>query len=153
MKTDYVVGFAFSLGFVLLIKKARPAWQKDKLNGVGGHVEDGELPQDAMVREFFEETGIFTSVRDWKHFAVVMTDRSRVFMYTVNLTTPMMKDVPITQNLANTMTTNDETVGWYPDIVKNLPTVPNIPWLVELAKRAEDLPAPAVIHEVAAYER
>lgn len=57
--TDYVLGFLFDLKqkHVLLIKKNKPDWQKGKLNGVGGKIEI-ELPFDAMVREFKEETGI-----------------------------------------------------------------------------------------------
>lgn len=55
-----VCGFMFSPGQtqVVLIRKNRPAWQAGRLNGVGGKVEPGETPLAAMVREFWEETGI-----------------------------------------------------------------------------------------------
>ena len=35
--TDYVVGFMFDLNYkdVVLIRKNRPVWQQNKLNGVG----------------------------------------------------------------------------------------------------------------------
>ena len=58
--TKYVLGFAFNKGCteVLLIEKKRPNWMVGKLNGVGGHIEDGETPIDAMVREFKEETNL-----------------------------------------------------------------------------------------------
>lgn len=54
----YVLGFLFSEdgSRVLLIWKNRPAWQAGKLNGIGGKIEDGEQPLDAMKREFVEET-------------------------------------------------------------------------------------------------
>ena len=56
--TKYVLGFAFDRDHnTVLIRKARPAWQKGRLNGIGGHIEAGETPHDAMVREFREETG------------------------------------------------------------------------------------------------
>jgi 8-oxo-dGTP diphosphatase len=44
---------------VLLIRLAenRGAWS-GKLNGVGGHIERGEDPQSAAIREIKEETGI-----------------------------------------------------------------------------------------------
>jgi len=56
----YVCGFMFNQEKtqVVLIRKLRPEWQKGKLNGVGGHIEDGEKPEEAMSREFEEEAGI-----------------------------------------------------------------------------------------------
>lgn len=59
-ETLAVLGFYFSLDRkeVLLIEKKRPAWQRGKLNGVGGRIEQNELPYHAMRREFREETGI-----------------------------------------------------------------------------------------------
>lgn len=57
---SYVLGFLFDeFGKdTLLIKKINPAWQKGKLNGIGGKVIVGENPEDAMTREFAEETGL-----------------------------------------------------------------------------------------------
>jgi 8-oxo-dGTP diphosphatase len=42
--TQYVLGFLFdpSQKDVVLIKKLKPEWQKGKLNGVGGKIEEGE---------------------------------------------------------------------------------------------------------------
>lgn len=59
-KKKYVVGFLFSEDrtVVALIRKNRPDWQKGRLNGIGGKVEDGETYLEAMVREFEEETGV-----------------------------------------------------------------------------------------------
>jgi 8-oxo-dGTP diphosphatase len=63
----YVCGFLFSpdRARVLLIRKRRPAWQAGKLNGVGGKIETGETPQEAMRREFREEAGV--DVPEWQH--------------------------------------------------------------------------------------
>lgn len=65
---SYVVGFCIFLptNEVVLIKKEKPAWQKGLLNGVGGKVEIGEVPSEAMVREFMEETGVKTQEKDWQ---------------------------------------------------------------------------------------
>ena len=59
-KQLYVVGFLFSKDKkqVLLIRKNRPVWQKGRLNGIGGHVENNEAVDRAMIRETKEETGI-----------------------------------------------------------------------------------------------
>jgi len=56
----YACGFMFNQErtHVALINKLRPSWQYNKLNGVGGHIEDGESPEEAMSREFMEEAGV-----------------------------------------------------------------------------------------------
>lgn len=68
---QYVLGFQVSpkLDQILLIQKARPDWQAGRLNGIGGHVEPGETPIQAMVREFAEETPWGSEAEDWTHYA------------------------------------------------------------------------------------
>jgi ADP-ribose pyrophosphatase YjhB (NUDIX family) len=65
--TEYCVGFAFFGSDVILIRKARPAFQKGLLNGVGGKIEFGENVFQAMIREFFEETKTLTYINQWKY--------------------------------------------------------------------------------------
>jgi len=71
----YTVGFLFTKDKreVLLVEKNRPDWQKGLLNGIGGHIEDGETPYLCMVREFKEEADL--DIEDWEEFAT-MTDES-----------------------------------------------------------------------------
>jgi 8-oxo-dGTP diphosphatase len=59
MTSAYVVGFYRDTwsDCVVLVRKKKPAWQANKLNGVGGKIEPGELPERAMEREWEEETG------------------------------------------------------------------------------------------------
>lgn len=66
--TKYVLGFLFdpSKKDVVLIKKLKPEWQKGKLNGVGGKIEENETPLEAMRREFKEETG--GEIEEWREF-------------------------------------------------------------------------------------
>lgn len=66
----YVVGFMFDENYdnVALIRKNRPHWMAGKLNGIGGKIEEGELPEVAMIREFKEETGLETWCFEWQHF-------------------------------------------------------------------------------------
>lgn len=69
----YAVGFLIDThNNVLLIRKNRPEWQAGKLNGIGGKVEEGELPIDAMNREMFEETDV--SGIDWEQYATLRED-------------------------------------------------------------------------------
>lgn len=50
-----------------MIRKRRPVSQAGTFNGIGGKVEQGESPADAMVRECFEESGIETLPLQWQH--------------------------------------------------------------------------------------
>lgn len=60
---NYVAGFLFEsdLQRVLLRLKSRPAWQRGKLNGIGGKIEPGETPWLAMQREGREEASVDVS--------------------------------------------------------------------------------------------
>lgn len=46
---------------VLLIRKSKPAWQKGKLNLVGGKIEPGERVEQAAKRELEEESALVGS--------------------------------------------------------------------------------------------
>lgn len=78
---EYVIGFLFdrSSKNVLLIKKNRPEWQNGKLNGVGGHIEKGEKPIEAMIREFKEETGLL--ITNWKFIISTEGPEFKVYFY------------------------------------------------------------------------
>jgi len=80
--TQYVVGFFFSVDYqhVVLIEKLKPAWQKGKLNGVGGKIEPGETPEQAMQREFREEAGL--DVVTWRKFCVLKWRGGEVHFFT-----------------------------------------------------------------------
>lgn len=79
--TEYVCGFYFDSKFqqVVLIWKNKPAWQKGKLNGVGGKIEKEESPITAMRREFHEETGILHG--EWVDLVVLTGDDWRVYFF------------------------------------------------------------------------
>ncbi len=54
----YVLGFVFNKtrDRVLLVQKQKPKWMRGRWNGIGGKVEAGETPMEAMMREGHEET-------------------------------------------------------------------------------------------------
>lgn len=77
----YVLGFLFSKDreSILLIEKNIPEWQKGLFNGIGGKIEKGENPSDAMNRECEEECGL--SDIDWKHYASLDGQDFKVFVF------------------------------------------------------------------------
>ena len=71
----YVLGLIISeyRSFVVLQEKTHPEWQRGCMNGIGGHVDDGESYDAAMIREAREETTIYDEYPDnvWEHFATI----------------------------------------------------------------------------------
>ena len=59
MSKNYCVGILYNktLTELLLLFRLKEPY-KGRLNGIGGHVEEGETPGKAMRRECIEETGI-----------------------------------------------------------------------------------------------
>lgn len=125
---DYVAGFMFSVDrrSVMLIKKNRPEWQKGFYNGIGGHIEDGESPVDAMVREFREEAGLYTVDTEWTEFAVITGEDDRHpwrvhFFYAVG------------QMEAAVQKTDEELGGCYVTDLHKHPIIRNLSYLIPMA--------------------
>jgi len=88
--TSYVVGLLFhgpddDRSLIMVHKMRGPSFNIDRLNGVGGKVENGEFPMDAMVREFHEETGVLVPAASWSWFLTLnvsgATPESTVVFY------------------------------------------------------------------------
>ena len=114
----YVIGFLFRNGEVALIEKKRPEWQKGKLNGIGGHIEQGETPLEAMRREFNEEAGEF--ITEWEYYCTMHYPDAIVYCFRLF-------------GEHKVITKTDETVSWYP--IEFIPdtVIPNLHWLIPLA--------------------
>jgi 8-oxo-dGTP diphosphatase len=112
----YVVGFMFDeeMKRVLLMLKDRPHWQKDKLNGIGGKIEESDpSPEKAMVRKFKEEVGIETTTEVWGLRLLFEDPRTRneLYVYTakgpideakqMESETPMIIDIPENKSFAD----------------------------------------------------
>ena len=140
--TGYVVGFMFIEPYsyesqVLLIKKERPEWQKGKLNGIGGHIEKDETAEDAMVREFEEETGFKTEKKDWRRFCSLRGIKKEyiVFFYVYIV---KEKDREEIENSVIT-TTDEEVEFYYVDTLDHYNLIPNLKWLIPLALDKDEL--------------
>lgn len=126
---DYVCGFAFSADTleVMLIEKQKPEWQRGQWNGVGGKIEPGETPYEAMAREFQEETGLAVPATHWEPFAVLTGPDYRVCFFRALA-------VPI----RHCLTTTDERVQRW--AVDSLPDkmIANLRWLIPFALQSHN---------------
>lgn len=59
----YTLIFVFDQEDVLLVKRSKEPW-KNLFNGLGGKRENGELPNDCIIRELEEESGIVINYDD-----------------------------------------------------------------------------------------
>lgn len=129
----YVLGFYFSPhhSHVVLIQKLKPMWQRGKLNGVGGKLEDGESSATAMRREFKEEAGLDLHEDKWIHFGRLVVHRQQIDNAYVDL---FSTSGPLTDLLSVT----DEKLFISPFPVQADNTLSNIRWLTEMAEASFD---------------
>lgn len=123
---DYVTGFMYSPDGerVVLINKNQPDWQKGKFNGVGGKIEEDETPEQAMSREFEEETGVITSSSDWQSFLILINpNKYRVYML-----------FTFSEKFDSVKTVEQEVVSLHD--INSLPEniIPNLAWLIPLSQ-------------------
>ena len=136
----YVLGFVFNstLTDVLLVLKARPAWQADWLNGIGGRIEAGEDPRTAMSRTCRKECGLSVDPQAWHPLAAYY--RPGTFLvHCYHVASPAIGEAK---------TVSDEPVvrQKVADLMK-LKVLPSVRWLVHLALD------PGVVNKVLVQEQ
>ena len=117
--TEYVAGFLFWGNDVWLIRKNKPDWQRGRINGIGGKIEFGETPLEAMIREFKEEAGV--EIHLWNHYCTITDEKDwKVYFYHAH-------------SGAELKTMTDEEV--IKCDTRNLPpeVLPNLAWLIPMA--------------------
>jgi 8-oxo-dGTP diphosphatase len=126
--TEYVAGFMIDeLDRVALVIKNRPEWQKGRRNGIGGHIEPGETIEEAMVREFQEETGWASREGQWKKFATLNGEAFRVYFFVSRVSCiPHLKTM-----------TDEEIVATLINSLTVFNCIPNLTWLIPMAKSLE----------------
>lgn len=117
-----VVGFVFyPSSSVYLIRKKRPNWQAGKLNGIGGHVKKGELPEQAMRRECLEEAGL--DISDWTYICHMQGDDWYLHVYSTIISA---------RDELKTMTDEEIELINMHDLI-TAETIPNTKFLVHMA--------------------
>lgn len=120
---EYVCGFMFELDDlgVLLIRKKRPTWQAGKMNGIGGRIEDGETPEEAMRREFREEAALDHA--DWRRFCTLRDERG----WLVHFFSAAGEIIKARSQ------TDESLVCCAVDAIETENVIPNLRWLIPMA--------------------
>jgi 8-oxo-dGTP diphosphatase len=145
-QTVYCLGFLFSEDreWVVLMKKARPQWQRGKFNGMGGHVDDGETPVEAMEREALEEAGVLGTT-NWEFFATMAGDDWTVHCFRAF-------DTQASEEANNAG--SDEPLSYVPvNRLHEWETLPNVPWLIGMALDRDILGSAFVAYSPRAEDR
>ena len=83
-RLQMVVGLAFdpTRNMVVMVhKQTGPQCVIGNWNGVGGKIDPGETPIQAMRREFREETGVDLSEDYWTQFAMLIAEHYDLFFF------------------------------------------------------------------------
>jgi len=128
-KKFYVAGLMFTDDMidVAVIRKNHPEWQEGKFNAIGGKIEENETSNNAMIREFEEETGLRHET--WYKFLNVYNDYFDVSFFVTSVDR---------ETIYKTDSKTDEAVFILPiDQVLTMTdadlAIPNLRWIVPLA--------------------
>ncbi len=119
--------FNYDMTRVVLIRKLRPEWQFGKLNGVGGKVERGEKPHDAMVREFWEEVGLH--IPEWRLFLDLQLTRDNGLLHCFFSLGDLSR-----VNTKLWRTDKPIEIHYVSKLMNNKLTIPSLRWLIQMAR-------------------
>lgn len=122
----YTVGFVFdsTMENVLLIHKTHPEWQKGKINGPGGKLEENETPHACVAREIQEETTLSIPPEKWTLVAEIENDQ-RVVQFFGAIHHGKKEDA---------RTSTEEKAEWFATHALPSNVIPNLTWLIPLCK-------------------
>lgn len=137
MSKQYVAGFLInpSANTIAVIRKQRPHWQRNKFNAIGGKINNGESPREAMAREFEEETGVRIEGNLWQPLCTLQghkvtaedTDTQFTVYFFFRLTTLHL------QTRLHSTTDEEVTIMSLSDRAWLENAIPNLSWLIPMA--------------------
>jgi 8-oxo-dGTP pyrophosphatase MutT (NUDIX family) len=152
---EYVSGLMFNHArtHVWLLHKAKgPKYLIDRWNGPGGKVQQGESYDEAMVREWREETGMDTDCSHWEQF-VHLTSESAVHPFSSTSTVRFYRAFVDEEEFALPRTTETEEVFKWP--LSGLPEAHavhrlarNLPVLLALALDQSGIVLPVALKDL-----
>jgi len=128
VKTHYTVGFLFNQdkSKVALIRKNRPVWQFNRLNGIGGHVEEDEESSVCMSREFHEEARYPLEISpEWKRYASLDSPTFFVDCFAA------IGDLNQIRSKTSEKIEIIEIISIHPN--RKVDMIENLPWLISMA--------------------
>lgn len=137
----YCLGFCFdeTETVLALLLKASPEWQRGHLNGVGGHIEEGESSEEAMEREWDEEVTVRSP--QWRLFCVLSGDGWVVHCFRGSA------------DLAGAESMSDgESLVLVDPLSLPANVIPNLTWLVPMARMRNRHDWPFMVRERATME-
>lgn len=122
---QFTLGFIFdtSLKKILLVHKNKPAWQKGKINGIGGKLRKNESRKVGIRRETFEESGLIIPARSWTYVATIK-DSPETTIYVLTAV--------YNNDLSDAKSKTGEKVQWFKTIKLPNTTISNLMWLIPL---------------------
>jgi 8-oxo-dGTP diphosphatase len=142
----YCLGFMFSENrqLVVLIAKDHPKQMVGLLNGIGGKIEVGESPRNAMVREFREEAGVATKPEDWEYRAHLSTGKISKTPFEIYCFRAIDQDAfKYSRTMEREMIVKVTSF----DIKKRKDTLRNLPVLIALALDESGIKFPVILKE------
>lgn len=140
---EYAVGFVHTDDAVALIRKDRPEWQAGFLNGIGGKLEKGETPLEAMIRECKEEAGRY--VGPWEHFLTLEGTTARVFCFAV-YDEDKEHIYKLEQQPGESEPIEVWFMNWLNTGIEESETVPNLKWIIPLMMQRAKYTQPITIN-------
>lgn len=125
-KIRYCCGALYdtTLNLVVLIRKETPEFQRGFYNMIGGKLEAGETPIQAMIREFKEEANL--TIIDWKPFCVFNSEECEISYFYSTINAEKFVDIK--------SLTAEQVVIW--SISKGqhtLPLMANLDWAIPMS--------------------